>query len=651
MADDITLNAGAGGPALATDEISSRHYQIAKLAFGAADSATLVCADSPYPVEIKSGAITLPSGASTAANQATGNAHLSTIAGAVSGSEMQVDVIAMPTVTVTGPLTDTQLRATAVPVSGTFWQETQPVSVATVPTHAVTQSGNWPVRLQDGNGNALTSATRGSEQAASVQIVDGSGNQITSFGGSGGTAETDDAAFTAGSGSGTPAMGFYSTDTVDSGDVGVLAMDASRRQLVSLEVDNSGTKTVSGTVTANAGTNLNTSALALESGGNLAAIAGDTTSLDGKVTACNTGAVVVDSGTITTVSAVTAISNALPAGDNNIGNVDIVTHPADTFVAEGGALGKGVLLQGDDGTDRTNVLVDTDGHLKVDVVTAPATAVTGTFWQETQPVSAASLPLPSGAATEGTLSTLDGKVTACNTGAVVIASGSCAVTGTFWQETQPVSLASVPSHAVTNAGTFAVQVDGDALTSLQLIDDTVAVLGTATYTETTTKGNVVGAVRNDDLATLADTDNEIAPVQVNASGALYTESSPQVDYLFDGSAKCTIKRWQSAEAASGTNTLMSAVADKKFRILSLAVFATSDTEVSFYFEDADNTACLGTSSSKFIVDISGSSGPAGFVMGYNPAGWFEAPTANKDFEINLSAAVSVNVVIQYIEVA
>ena len=80
-------------------------------------------------------------------------------------------------------------------------------------------------------------------------------------------------------------------------------------------------------------------------------------------------------------------------------------------------------------------------------------AVTGTFWQATQPVSAASLPLPSGAATsanqttiighvdgiEGLLGTIDtdtgniatdtstiagdttsidGKITACNTGAV-----------------------------------------------------------------------------------------------------------------------------------------------------------------------------------------------------------------------------------------
>ncbi len=37
-------------------------------------------------------------------------------------------------------------------------------------------------------------------------------------------------------------------------------------------------------------------------------------------------------------------------------------------------------------------------------------------------------------------------------------------------ETQPVSLASVPSHAVTNAGAFVTQVDGAALTQLQTIN-------------------------------------------------------------------------------------------------------------------------------------------------------------------------------------
>ena len=61
-------------------------------------------------------------------------------------------------------------------------------------------------------------------------------------------------------------------------------------------------------------------------------------------------------------------------------------------------------------------------------------AVSGTFWQATQPVSAASLPLPSGASTSAaqttgntSLSSIDGKITACNTGAVVLAAGSAAV--------------------------------------------------------------------------------------------------------------------------------------------------------------------------------------------------------------------------------
>src|SRR3990167_3714335 len=39
---------------------------------------------------------------------------------------------------------------------------------------------------------------------------------------------------------------------------------------------------------------------------------------------------------------------------------------------EGSALGSGILLQGDDGTDRTNVLVNTAGHLQIDVLTAPS---------------------------------------------------------------------------------------------------------------------------------------------------------------------------------------------------------------------------------------------------------------------------------------
>ncbi len=63
MADDIKVpdESAGSGPAVATDEIAGRHYQISKLAFGAEDAATLVDPTHGFPVDPK----TLPPGAST----------------------------------------------------------------------------------------------------------------------------------------------------------------------------------------------------------------------------------------------------------------------------------------------------------------------------------------------------------------------------------------------------------------------------------------------------------------------------------------------------------------------------------------------------------------------------------------------------------
>lgn len=181
-------------------------------------------------------------------------------------------------------------------------------------------------------------------------------------------------------------------------------------------------------------------------------IATSAASIDGKITACNTGAVVVSSSalpsgaataakqpalgtagtasadvitvqgitsmtpllatlsgtnniatvtTVTTVSAVTGITNALPSGDNNIGNVDIVTVPSDPFG-----------------------------------VNADAASATGSISAKLRFIASTGIP----------------------------------ITGTV----------TVGSHAVTNAGTFAVQVDGAALTRLTDIEtntDSCAVVG------------------------------------------------------------------------------------------------------------------------------------------------------------------------------
>ena len=52
MADNIVLNAGAGGSTLATDDITGVHYQIIKLAYGALETATLVEATVGLPVDV-----------------------------------------------------------------------------------------------------------------------------------------------------------------------------------------------------------------------------------------------------------------------------------------------------------------------------------------------------------------------------------------------------------------------------------------------------------------------------------------------------------------------------------------------------------------------------------------------------------------------
>lgn len=71
--------------------------------------------------------------------------------------------------------------------------------------------------------------------AIATAIVDGNGNQITSFGGSGGTSAVDEAAFTVGSGTGTPVMGIFesSPTTLSNGQAGLIGLTNDRKVKVS----------------------------------------------------------------------------------------------------------------------------------------------------------------------------------------------------------------------------------------------------------------------------------------------------------------------------------------------------------------------------------------------------------------------------------
>jgi hypothetical protein len=127
---------------------------------------------------------------------------------------------------------------------------------------------------------------------------------------------------------------------------------------------------------------------------------------------------------------------------------------------------------------------------------------------------------------EGLLTTIDADTGNISTKIDTLAG---AVSGTEMQ----VDVLTMPTVTVT-ATNLDVQSGGADLatstqagaiqTSVELIDDTVATLGTTTYTEATTKGLVIGAVRRDADTTLANTTNEFAPLQVDARGALKVEA-------------------------------------------------------------------------------------------------------------------------------
>lgn len=167
----------------------------------------------------------------------------------------------------------------------------------------------------------------------------------------------------------------------------------------------------------------------------------------------------------------------------------------------------------------------------VRISTRRALLVEGVASGTAMPVSAASLPLPSGAATLAEQQTQSTSLASAVTALQIldnVVSGS---------EAQVDVVAALPAGdnnignvdivtmpAVTNAGTFAVQVDGAALTALQLIDDPVQVLGTDTYTEATSKGVTIGAVRRDADTTLVNTTNEFGPLQMDANGRLKVEA-------------------------------------------------------------------------------------------------------------------------------
>lgn len=405
----VTANAGSGGATFAFDIFTEGAtvyvMPYSAIAFGPEDGPYVkvtttdrfpvaAAQNGTWSVEIASGTITLPAGAATDALQEAANALLELLNGKIPELGQALEAASVPVVLTAAQLTTLTPPAAITGFATATNQNTGNALLAAIATSSgvmddwddgsdrcrvvgaaaenAPASGN-PVLIGGrydllprtlGIGDVGTIAL---DADGAVHISDG-GNIITVAGadqvGSDGLSASGDAV---------PAAAYgllYNGDTWDR-----LRGDAANGMLVNLGTNND----ITGSVTANAGTNLNTSALALEAGGNLdeavallTIITADTGNIATAAAAIQTAVEILDnfvsgneaqvdivaplpagtnaigklaanSGvivgaieiaaaqtlaavtTVSTVTAVTSITNALPAGTNVIGKIDHTT--------------------------------------------------------------------------------------------------------------------------------------------------------------------------------------------------------------------------------------------------------------------------------------------------------------------------------------
>lgn len=365
-------------------------------------------------------------------------------------------------------------------------------------------------------------------------------------------------------------------------NAGVAPVDATAGLKVNLGADND--VTVTGTVTAN---------LSATDNAVLDSIDTNTTTIAGAVSGSEVQVDVVGS---------------LPAGTNaigklaansgvDIGDVDVTTLPSDTFVAEDGALGKGVLLQGDDGTDRKNINVDaTTGDVQVDVTNTVTVDGSGV----TQPVSG-TVTANLSATDNAVLDNIDADTSAIQTAVELIddavytdgsgtPSKGMLVMGTDGTNPQAIAVDASGNVQVdivsgSSAGTEytegdvdatitgtamlgeagsntlnPIQLDGSNNLKVSIEADSVGIGGGTQYTEDDAAaanpvGNMGMAVRADSLSAVTSTDGDNIAVRATNKGELYVKQTDAVP-VTDNDGSLTVDGTVTANLSATDNAVL-----------------------------------------------------------------------------------------------
>lgn len=235
------------------------------------------------------------------------------------------------------------------------------------------------------------------------------------------------------------------------------------------------------------------------------------TSVNGTVTVDGSGVTQPVSGTVT--ANLGATDNAvLDSIDTAVNLIDDAVYTDAT-----GTPSKGLAVMGTDGTNPQIVSVDASGHLQVDVLSG---AGGGTQYATDDALGTTPTGTVALAARDDALSTL----TPVEGDAIHLRTNN---RGALWVKHDS-------TLDVTQSGLWEVDLGSNNDVT---IGGSLSPLGTTTYSEGVTSGLIVApAFRNDTMASLVSTDNELAPLQVNSSGALYTQTTPHT------SGGCSVSR-------------------------------------------------------------------------------------------------------------
>lgn len=407
--------------------------------------------------------------------------------------------------------------------------------------------------------------------ALAVAVVDANGNQITSFGG-GGVGGGSDTQFTDNAASGTAPIGMLQMGW-DSASSKIRALKVDASQNLTVVVENfPSSQAITGTISVgNFPATQPVSGTVSVSNFPVTQPISGSVSVSGTVSVSNFPATQAVSGTISVGNfpATQPVSGTFWQATQPVsGTVSVGNFPSTQAVSATQlptALdGSGFLKVHEQGTASVNV---TNGSIAVTGTFWQATQpVSGTFWQATQPVSVASTLTVTGTVSVGNFpatqaisatqlpGALDGsgflKVHEQGTANVNVTNGSVAVTGTFfqatqpvsgtfWQATQPVSIAAT----VTISGTVTANI---GTTNGLALDASVGSVQVATGTTAPTKIGIIGGKTN-------DVTPQYQPIPLAAAGA-------SVIVSISGSPSVSVSNFPGTQAVSGTVTVSQATA-------------------------------------------------------------------------------------------